>query len=587
MDLTKLDPIFQEALNDARLAVVGRVRTALTKPEMETLPASCTTYMPRFRNDDDILSLIRFVSKALRTGAGVNIHLDNFEVDTRPTNPAYFNNEITFETDPPLARRGYSYKVSDSMERDSRMWVAEQGHTVEADGRYWPSIEVAIFNAYFKGAYGYSVNFDLSNLRPAGVQNRQGMVSSGPESFANIFRAAFEFGKNSTLANFMAFLSSFNQELRRGGTYKNGALTTSMPCWSNQAEAYLMLNKAVHPWVKKGFVVTQDFLENTSQFGHLYAPTIRGINNGTLWLEKAVCQDLDGDLLPIFSNQSMLLKNRLLSNVCREVFLQTNETCDLLHVNAGQCLTFDNLMEAFAKGMKFLCELKNLGLTRSAGIYKDPTEDRQVGLGVLGLANQLAILGITYQDFNEALDKLLAMGFPNGIPENFNISARIQNAEQLAFSYFMAYREARQIALNYNMRRAFVIAPTANSSFRHRDILGYTTAPEISPPIDIQTERVSETVSDPEIFYYNPDSEVANKVGWSAFKHFMENWQRLMQSTGLAHSISFNVWEDFDIEEFEWFMGSSLKTTYYRLNVNLDYFDKSNPTQQLTCECAG
>ncbi|MGL5880416.1 MAG: ribonucleotide reductase, partial [Xenococcaceae cyanobacterium] len=62
-----------------------------------------------------------------------------------------------------------------------------------------------LFTSYgIRNAAGVAI--DLSKLRPSGYDNGMGLTSSGAASFAK-------------------FYSLINQELRRGGQYKNGAVT--------------------------------------------------------------------------------------------------------------------------------------------------------------------------------------------------------------------------------------------------------------------------------------------------------------------------------------------------------------------------
>ena len=53
--------------------------------------------------------------------------------------------------------------------------------------------------------YGAGVAVHLSKLRPSGTDNGSGLVASGPVSFGKIY-------------------SCLNEQLRRGGVYKNGAV---------------------------------------------------------------------------------------------------------------------------------------------------------------------------------------------------------------------------------------------------------------------------------------------------------------------------------------------------------------------------
>ena len=53
--------------------------------------------------------------------------------------------------------------------------------------------------------------------------------------------------------------------------------------------------------------------------------------------------------------------------------------------------------------MEELIELHAKTGVESTGEYLTQEEDRQVGLGMLGLANLLALEGVTYAEFGEAL----------------------------------------------------------------------------------------------------------------------------------------------------------------------------------------
>ncbi len=53
--------------------------------------------------------------------------------------------------------------------------------------------------------------------------------------------------------------------------------------------------------------------------------------------------------------------------------------------------------------MKELIELHSKTGVENTGEYLTQDQDRQVGLGMLGLANLLALEGVTYKQFAEAL----------------------------------------------------------------------------------------------------------------------------------------------------------------------------------------
>ena len=77
-------------------------------------------------------------------------------------------------------------------------------------------------------------------------------------------------------------------------------------------------------------------------------------------------------------------------------------TCLLQHLNLGACRIGD-IREGFRKGMSELCNLHGRTGVGESGEYLKPEVDRQVGFGMLGLANFLANNNITYAEFGKAL----------------------------------------------------------------------------------------------------------------------------------------------------------------------------------------
>ena len=78
-------------------------------------------------------------------------------------------------------------------------------------------------------------------------------------------------------------------------------------------------------------------------------------------------------------------------------------TCLLQHVNLSAC-EYDDIPRAFAEGMQQLCSLHARTGVGDTGEYLPSETDRQVGLGMLGLANLLRRYGVTYEQFGVALD---------------------------------------------------------------------------------------------------------------------------------------------------------------------------------------
>jgi hypothetical protein len=377
--------------------------------------------------------------------------------------------------------------------------------------------------------YGAGVAVHLSKLRPKGAENGKGLVASGPVSFAKIY-------------------STLNEILRRGGVYKNGAVVCHLDLSHPDVLEFITASRSELPWVKRCVNINDHWWKEAT-------PTVKnalleGIKRGDIWLNKTKV-DRNG--------------NRIRGNVCLEVYLPSRGTCLLQHVNLGGC-EFDEIRGAFAQGMSELCELHGKTNVGESGEYLPSETDRQVGLGMLGLANLLRISGVTYNDFGLALEALNS-GRPYPTTPGYLIAKELQAGIQAA----------AEIAKANRMERAFAIAPTASCSYRYTDLDGYTTCPEIAPPIARQVDRDSGTFG-VQSFDYG-DVEIASEVGWEAYKRVVDGIVRLLDSTNLLHGYSFNSWSDvvtYDEQFIEDWLASPQTSLYYSLQVMGDVQDKSS-----------
>jgi len=377
--------------------------------------------------------------------------------------------------------------------------------------------------------YGAGCAIHLSKLRPAGHTNEKGLVATGPVSFGKIY-------------------SAFNEVLRRGGAYKNGAIVLHLDLSHPDAVDFITASRSELPWVKRCIDINDEmwaFADQDTRDALIY-----GIKSGDVWLNKIRHDPNTGE--------------RIYGNVCLEVYLPSRGTCLLQHVNLGAC-TLDNLQEAFVSGMSELCDLHGRTGVGESGEYLTPEVDRQVGLGVLGLANFLRRYNISYEDFGHALRNV-----------NRGYSAA-NEAGMAATALDRAIFEAAQVAHNKNMVRAFAIAPTASCSYRSRDLDGFTCTPEIAPPIARKVDRDSGEFGVERVNY--GDVEIASEVGWDAYKRVADEIMTMLDRTGLLHGYSFNSWSDVVIynEAFieEW-LASPQSSLYYSLQVMGDVQDKSD-----------
>ena len=369
----------------------------------------------------------------------------------------------------------------------------------------------------------------LSKLRPKGTESIKGndkLIASGPVSFAKIY-------------------STLNEILRRGGTYRNGAIVCHLDLSHPDAREFILAPRSELPWVKRCINITPEWWEGCSFKEDL----LYGIKSGDIWLNK-VKYDNEG--------------KRIRGNVCLEVYLPSRGTCLLQHVNLSAC-EFDDIPRAFSEGMQELCTLHGRTGVGDSGEYLPSDTDRQVGLGMLGLANLLRRYGVTYDQFGRALEQ-----YNNGEiirSPAFELVSQIASGVELAAG----------IARRNHMVRAFAIAPTASCSYRSKDLDGFTATPEIAPPISRTVDRDSGTFG---VQTYNyGDVEIASEVGWEAYKRVADGIITLLNETGLLHGYSFNSWSDvvtYDEAFIEEWLESPQTSLYYSLQVMGDVQDKSS-----------
>ena len=372
--------------------------------------------------------------------------------------------------------------------------------------------------------FGAGVAVHLSKLRPKGSENEKGLVASGPVSFAKIY-------------------SALNETLRRGGVWKLGAVVAHCDLDHADIIDFITTPRSELTWIKRCVDIDNASWRNANKATK--DALLHGIKSGDIWLNK-IKYDKHG--------------NRIYGNVCLEVYLQSRGTCLLSHVNLSACRITD-LPKGFAQGMSSLCELHSRTGVAESGEYLPPDTDKQVGLGMLGLANFLRQNKVSYADFADALEN----------------NTDNQTALQIVWSLEEAIEGAAYIARHANMERAFAIAPTASCSYRSKDLEGFTTTPEIAPPIGRTVDRDSGTFG-VERYEYG-DVEIASEVGWDVYKRVADGIMRILDKTGLLHGYSFNSWSDactYNREFIEEWLASPQTSLYYSLQVMGDVQDKSS-----------
>ncbi len=404
----------------------------------------------------------------------------------------------------------------------------------------------------------------LSKLRPNGHENGKGLTASGPVSFAKIY-------------------STLNETLRRGGTYKNGAIVAHLDINHSDILEFVRTDRSELAWIKRCVDLTEETWFNAGT--EVRDAVIHGIKSGDIWLNK-IKHDKNGE--------------RIYGNVCLEVYLPTRGTCLLEHVNLG-ALTISDISTAFSKGMSELCNLHSRTGVGGTGEYLPSETDRQVGLGCLGLANLLRRYNVKYSEFGKALEEV-----NNLVTESLYGLGDLKTdtkAKEIASELKRGIYSAELVARSHRMERAFVIAPTASCSYRSKDLDGYTCTPEIAPPIARSVDRDSGTFG-VQTYEYG-DVEIASEVGWDAYKLVADQLMIMLNNTGLLHGYSFNSWSDvvtYDNTFVQEWLDSPQTSLYYSLQVMGDVQDKSDAyaalkdtdvdeylegilNEPLTCDC--
>ena len=374
--------------------------------------------------------------------------------------------------------------------------------------------------------FGAGCAIHLSKLSPAGVERPSGVMPSGPLSFGKIY-------------------SVLNEVVRRGNRFKNGAIVLHLDLQHPDSLEFITCDRSELPWVKRCINITDEWWENCTFKDEL----LLAIKKGDVWLNK-VRYDEHGE--------------RIYGNVCLEVYLPSRGTCLLQHVNLGAC-EYNDIPRAFVEGMSELCNLHSKTGVGDSGEYLDSRIDRQVGLGLLGLANLLRRYGVTYKQFGEALTSYN------------NNKSQATAAYTLVEQLDSGIKQAAYIAREHKMVRAFAIAPTASCSYRSKDLDGYTCCPEIAPPIARSVDRDSGTFGVQKYEY--GDVEIASEVGYEVFTEVANGIMRLLQATGLCHGYSYNSWSDqviYDEAFIDKWLQSPQTSLYYSLQVMGSVQDKSD-----------
>lgn len=554
------------------VAPPGRLQTYLESPEKETLPHSCTLAV--YKND--VPEILRFCSRALRAGAGVKIILDGFSKQQ----PIQVNWKFYLSLEHPDHSKLTKFQQSKlaTAEELATARVINVSDSMEYSLNFSQfSIEDS-WEAFIELATehpGELIVVDLSNLRPAGQANSLGLVATGPigygedeGSFFSVYHRLAEYLNDCGVISLIALLGELNGTLRRGGQYKNGIITSSMPYYHPDFNEYINSKLSDLPGShKKGVRLDSGVLNNPE----LVATICQKHTHESVFLEK-------------------IQPGNIYSNVCVGILLADRGTCLINRINIAQCKTMADIPQAMAEATLQLCEIHTTWRTNcpdKAGIFAPLEEDRQIAIDLLGLANALAQWDITYEDHVAALKDLVA-GKKQGV---FYSPAAWELAQYLAKGYMLS----TQVADEYmdskglpKLDRIHTVEPSQQSAFKYQDLEGNTTCRNIDPPFNRRVRRVSETVQTK--WFYHGKVEIARDLNPELHQTHWESWQLLMNKYGRPHTMSFDNWQEATPEWFDYFIKESpLQTIYYNFSSQVDqwWIKKQAPTASETEEVSG
>ncbi|MDF5715480.1 MAG: hypothetical protein PUP93_16745 [Rhizonema sp. NSF051] len=258
---------------------------------------------------------------------------------------------------------------------------------------------------------------------------------------------------------------------------------------------------------------------------------------------------------------------------CMGILLAHKASCLISHANAGRCKTPADLGKALCKTTEFVCQIHEEWRQHTKAnpdLYLPREDDKQIAIGWLGWANFLRQQGVTYEEHVAALKAYRL----EKITEYLDAGGS-ELAMEIACELHDAYEDAATIARSHGLERAFTIEPTQRCYRDYLDNDGFTACRNIDPPFSQIQFRDSGVYGD-EMLNHG-EVEIIADVGHDLHQEHWEEWQYLMDKTGLPHAMSFDLYKTIDMKWFRDFVvRSPLVSTYYNMaaKVRQDYLNK-------------
>jgi hypothetical protein len=557
-------------LPSLNVAITGRVYNWLADMSDDIEPVSCWVLSTGDYKFNEFGQLFKDVGWKLQANAGVNIALDGiYDKLEVLKNLEPVKHQIFFTTTTAMNADTQSdfkfYLVADSLRLMS-----------ESSKSRFPN-HISIFDSWVKLIEVYlnpepqKVIFSFGDVREADD------YSSGRGSFIEIMQKIYAFCQFPSLYKFLDIISTINGTIKRGGFRKHGAVTTSYNANDPGFDEYLNIAFGDLPYVKKSVDFADTRLPHfvTKKFNNipsvLMLPKIlEKYNLGEIFLEKS-----------LGTNDSNV---QIRSNVCRGIGLVPKDQCLIVHPNLGMVTDFKQIPKIYREATKFILEVYEL--QQSLG-YKNV--DRQIAVGVIGLANLLKIHQIKYATLIEALGMFNLANQKVDLNDS-SIPPQYLKALTFIHYWFKGMKETARLARQSSMRASLTIEPSESCARRYKDCRGFDVTPNIDPPdvipgIGVQ-HRHGTVLKDfngqdmENVYTFGMDIETASELSHDLHFQLWSEVQKMMDVTKQAHMACYEHWnygnEPLTIGRFMAWYKSPLKTLYYNRFIGTKHLSKGS-----------
>lgn len=255
--------------------------------------------------------------------------------------------------------------------------------------------------------------------------------------------------------------------------------------------------------------------------------------------------------------------NNIVVSNCLEILIKSRGSCMLAPINLALIEDFSQIPSQMVETLKAITAIWKQA--PRLGIYLSSEEDRQVGVGFIGLANLLGREGITYKSLAEQFNYVASR-------EPFDRLKVDDNTWEFYYHLQAGFLKCDYLAKREKLQRWSAIAPTVTCSMRQVDLDGQSVAMNIAPPlchpVTKKLKRASESLGDISLEYpYYVES--ASEVDFQDYYDVVKGFQNLMDREGKGHSISFDTWDTMLVDRnfLADFLTNNVAGLYYRQAV--------------------